>query len=88
MGLTFQVNHLNFMATSVEIMKSCTSWLKIGTEHMGVLDNLFGEKIVFTDEMNQFIETVKEIEWFKNCGKIYQKELFYIHDPKENTRKY
>ena len=52
---------------------------------MGVLDNLFGKKIIFTNEMNQFIEKVKEIEWFNNCGKIYQKKLFY-NDELENIK--
>ena len=47
---------------------------------MGVFDNLFRKKIIFTDEMNQFIETVKEIEWFNNCGKVYQKKLFYNYE--------
>ena len=47
---------------------------------MGILDNVFGRKILFTDEMNQFIETVKEIEWFHNCGKLYQKKLFYNYE--------
>jgi hypothetical protein len=47
---------------------------------MGILDNLLGRKIVFTDEMNNFTEIVKKIEWFNNCGNIYTKKLFYDYD--------
>ena len=40
-------------------------------------DNLFGGKIEFNEKMNQFIESVKSIDWFSNCGKNYTKKLFY-----------
>jgi hypothetical protein len=52
---------------------------------MGILDNMLGRKIVFTDEMNKFIEIVGNIEWFNNCGNIYTKKLFYNYDL-ENTK--
>jgi hypothetical protein len=40
-------------------------------------DNLLGGKIEFNKKMNQFIESVKTIDWFSNCGKNYTKNIFY-----------
>ena len=47
---------------------------------MSILDNLIGKKIVFSDEMNEFIGTTRKIEWFNNCGDTYAKKLFYKYD--------
>ena len=44
---------------------------------MGILDNVLGRKIEFSKEMKKIIEDFKGIEFFKNCGKLYNKKLFY-----------
>ena len=37
---------------------------------MGLLDNLFGKKIILTPEMKTMAEKLIENNWFKNCGKV------------------
>jgi hypothetical protein len=52
----------------------------MGILDMNFLDNLFGKKIIFNNEINKFINCNKKIEWFNNCGKIYQKKIFYNYE--------
>ena len=44
---------------------------------MGILDLLFGKKIIFNEKMFDFIELVKQIDWFSNCGALLDKYLCY-----------
>ncbi|MDR2914078.1 MAG: hypothetical protein LBV74_04495 [Tannerella sp.] len=44
---------------------------------MGILDLLFGKKIVFNKKMLDFIEIVKHIDWFSNCGVLFDERLYY-----------
>ena len=56
---------------------------------MGIIDNIFGRKIEFNDKMNELIETVKGINWFSNCGKVYTKDLYFNYklENENNTLK-
>jgi hypothetical protein len=44
---------------------------------MFFLDLLFGKKIIFNAKMLELIEQIKSIDWFCNCGKLYNEHLYY-----------
>ena len=44
---------------------------------MGILNLLFGKKILFNEKMLDFIEVVKQIDWFSNCGALFDDCLYY-----------
>jgi hypothetical protein len=70
----------DFLEIKLAIDKIFRILYKIIRGIMGVLDNLLGRKIVFSDEMNEFIEMFKKIELFNNCGKSYSKKIFYNYE--------
>lgn len=44
---------------------------------MDFIHNLFGKKINFNDKMERAIDQFKHIDWFANCGDLYNQECYY-----------
>lgn len=54
---------------------------------MKIVNKLFGIKSSFSNNMEQVIADFKQIDWFVNCGKLYQKEEFYDYFQEEDILK-
>lgn len=54
---------------------------------MKLIDNLLRKKTPFNEEMEQAIEKFKRIDWFVNCGQLYQNEEYFYYIQEKNVMK-